>query len=151
MELNQAINKFLDYCSVEKSYSDKTINSYKLALEQFIQYLDENYDYISDVLTIESCHIRPFLAWLHNKKYKNRSIRIKISALKSFFKFLFKRNFINKNPASNLSMPKCEKKLPSFLLKNEIEALITSFDVDTPEGARNIALIELLYSSGLRI
>lgn len=151
MKLDEAIKSFLDYCSIEKSYSNKTVESYNLALNQFLQYLECEYDYLVDITQIEACHIRPYVAWLHNKRYCNKSLRIKISAVKSFFKFLFKRNIINKNPASNIPIPKAEKKLPSFLLKKEIDDLINNIESNTAEGARDLALIELLYGSGLRI
>jgi len=151
MQLDEIIKDFLDYCSVEKSYSYKTLESYKLALFQFREYLTAEFNYITNINEVEFCHLRPYLGWLHNKRYSNKSLRIKISALKSFFKFAYKRNYINKNPASNLPVPRCEKKLPSFLLKNEIENILSSINPNTPEGARDLALIELLYGSGLRI
>lgn len=151
MKLDEAIKSFINYCSIEKSYSNKTVESYNLALTQFLEFLENEYDYLDDITQIEACHIRAYVGWLHNKRYSNKSLRIKISSIKSFFKFLFKRNIINKNPASNIPIPKAEKKLPSFLLKKEIDDLINNIDNKTAEGARDLALIELLYGSGLRI
>jgi len=82
---------------------------------------------------------------------KKSSLRLKIAAVKSFFKFCQKKGLTDKNPASLIPTPKREKKLPSFLLQNEIREIIENINEDEPVSLRNKALTELLYSSGLRI
>lgn len=151
MKLNEAINIFLDYCQSEKSFSGKTIESYKTALEQFELYFFELYGENPDITMVDGDDIKPYLGWMHDKGLKRNSLRMKISAVKSFFKFCKKKELIQTNPSACVTTPKKEKRLPSFLLKNEVENLIESFDVSTPEGARNNALVELIYGSGLRI
>jgi len=79
------------------------------------------------------------------------SLRLKIAAIKSFFKFAFKKDLIEKNPAAFIKSPKKEKKLPSYLTENEVNSLIESIIDKDPINLRNKALIELIYSSGLRI
>lgn len=149
--MQRIINEYLDYCTNTKSYSGKTTESYKIALEQFAMYLFELYGEIPAVHLINTEDIKPFLGWLHDRGMKKSSLRLKISAVRSFFKYCAKKKLIEKNPAIGIASPKKDKRLPSFLLKDEVVNLINKFDPETATGARDIALIELLYGSGLRI
>jgi tyrosine recombinase XerC len=151
MKLNSAIEKFLEYCKSEKVYSIHTIIGYSQSLNDFIEYFSEFYEMEPEIEFIEQDDIKPFLGWLHDKGLNKNSLRLKISAVKSFFKYCLKKKLINLNPANLVLTPKRDKKLPSFLLQNEVTNLIESFDKENPFGARNSALTELLYSSGLRI
>jgi len=151
MKLNIAIRKFLEYCETEKNFSAHTINSYRLALAQFYDYLNEEWGEITDLGKIETNDIRPFLSFLMDRGHKKATLRMKLAAVKSLFKFCQKKGFIEKNPASLIATPKKEKKLPSFLLESEIEEIIDNIKNDSPVHLRDKALIELLYSSGLRI
>jgi len=151
MKLSEAIKKFSDYCIVEKNFSEHTLEAYSTALNQFYVYMKEE---ISENMNIEDIRIndiRPFLGWLHDKGFKKISLKMKMSAVKSFFKFCVKKNYIPKNPASLVHTPKAEKRLPSFLLKNEVSEMMENFDRDDPIQSRNLALSELIYSSGLRV
>jgi len=151
MKFVEATYKFYDYCRSEKSFSEKTIESYKTALEQFGEYFNETWGIEADLELVESDDIKPFLGWLHDKGYKRNSLRMKISAVRSFFKFCKKKKLITTNPTSGVATPKKEKKLPSFMLKNEVDELIGNFDLTSPEGARDCALVELIYGTGIRI
>lgn len=151
MNLNKAIGVFLDWCESEKNYSTNTLSSYENALTQFSEYFFEEFGEQPQIEIIETEDIRPFLGWLHDKGKSKNSIRLKISSIKSFFKYLNRKGLISGNPAASVFTPKADKKLPSFLQKNEISELINKFKADEVIGARNIALIELIYSSGLRI
>lgn len=151
MNLSSAITIFLNYCKNEKDFSEHTLLVYSKSLEDFGDYLMEEYEQEVDINLIDTEDIRPFLGWLDDKGLGRNSIRLKTSSIKSFFKFLHKREFIDKNPASPIFTTKIEKKLPSFITKNEIESLISQFEIKTPLDARNFSLFELLYGSGLRI
>ncbi len=151
MTILDAKKLFTEYCESEKDFSPYTVANYDLSLNQFYDYLSENFDNIPDLGEIETEDIRPFLGWLHDKGLSKNSLRIKISAVKSYFSFCHRKGYINSNPASIVQTPKRDKKLPSFLLEKEIAGLINKFDTKTPLGARNLALTELIYSSGLRI
>lgn len=151
MEFKDLINKFIEYCEVQKAFSKHTLNSYILALSQFYDFFFEEYNCSPDIKCIETDDIRPFLEWLSNKSMTKKTIRLKVSALKSFFKFCLKNNFIEKNPTTLIILPKSEKKLPSFLQKNEVNNLFKITGNDSFATARNLALTELLYGSGLRI
>ena len=151
MELDNAIGQFIDYCRVEKNYSEKTIETYYTALNQFEEYISLMHSPDTAIEEISKEEVNYFLGWLHDKGMKKRSIKLKISAIKSFFKFCYKKDIISSNPAALVVLPKTEKTLPSFLLEKEVEKLLASFDKEDPLQLRNLALIELLYSSGLRI
>ena len=151
MELENTIGQFIDYCRVEKNYSEKTIETYYTALNQFEEYISLMHSPDTAIEEISKEDVNYFLGWLHDKGMKKRSIKLKISAIKSFFKFCYKKDIISSNPAALVVLPKTEKTLPSFLLEKEVEKLLASFDKEDPLQLRNLALIELLYSSGLRI
>ncbi len=151
MKFKDATYKFYDYCRSEKAFSKRTVLAYMTALEQFGEYFVETYDSDGDLGLIESDDIKPFLGWMHDKGLKRNSLRMKISAIRSFFKFCKKKGLLPVNPASGVATPKKDKRLPSFMLKNEINDLVENFDVSTPEGARNCALVELIYGTGMRI
>jgi integrase/recombinase XerC len=151
MQYYLAVRAFLEYCDVERNYSLRTVESYQLALDQFGTYLHEEGASVQDITLLTTNDIRPFPGWLHDKGLATKSIRLKLAAVRSFFKFCLKREFISLNPAVLLPSPKVSKKLPSFLQPSEIDALMNLFDRSTPEGARDAAIAELLYSSGLRV
>ncbi|MCX7879949.1 MAG: tyrosine recombinase [Ignavibacteria bacterium] len=151
MILSRAISLFLEYLANEKKYSTKTIQTYELALRQFSSLLVEEISSEVPINEIELSHIRRYLSWLYYQKYSKKSIKLKLSAIKSLFKFLYKRDLIDKNPATLVSVPKVEQNIPSFLLLEEIKTLLNSIKPDNPINARNLALIELLYGTGLRI
>jgi len=151
MKLSISIENFLKYCSDEKNFSDKTSSTYSIALEDFLNFFQEIYEGDPEVEEIEIDDIRPFLGWLQDRGLSRNSIRLKTSALKSFFKYLYKKNLIKINPARLLSIPKKEKLLPNFLTPNEIEILLNKIDKTNPDGARDYLLIQLIYGSGLRI
>jgi integrase/recombinase XerC len=151
MKLEHSIKEFLIYCENERNYSRHTIIAYEKALGQFFDYLVEEYANIPHLEQIKTGDIRPFLGYLIDEGKKKSTMKLKISAVKSFFRFCHKKTYIKTNPASLIITPKKEKKLPSFLLKNEISELLDNINENEPQQIRNKALIELLYSSGLRI
>ena len=151
MNLTEANKIFLTYCKNEKDFSEHTLLVYSTALENFSDYLMQEYEEEIDIKYIETEDIRPFMGWLHDKGLGKNSIRLKTSAIKSFFKFLHKREILAKNPASPIFTTKIEKKLPSFITNSEVNNIINEMDATDPKEARNLALFELLYGSGLRI
>jgi integrase/recombinase XerC len=151
MELKTAISKFIEYCESEKNYSQLTLVSYMTALGQFYDYIAEEFSNQPDVGEITANDIRPYLGWMHDRGLSRKSMQQKISAVKSLFKFLYKKNIITKNPSSLIPVPKSEKMLPSFLLQSETTLLLDNFELEKPSDYRDRALIELLYSCGMRI
>jgi tyrosine recombinase XerC len=143
--------KFIEYCKVQRGYSKHTLLNYIISIDKFFEYLESESGENPELCDITSDEIRPFLGWLHDNGNKKNSIRMRVSAVKSFFKFCYKNGFIKSNPAAGVSTPKVEKKLPSFLLKSEVDELMSKLNGEGYKHARNLALTELIYSSGLRI
>lgn len=151
MNLDNLIEKFLEYCKIEKNFSQLTIKTYSIALNDFVNYLEAEYQNIPKIEEIESNDIRPFLGYLNDKGLKRNSLRLKIAAVKSFFKFCKRKNHLELNPASSVSTPKKAKKLPNYLTEIEVSKLLEKLNTDLPIDIRNGALIEIIYSCGLRI
>lgn len=151
MKIKEAKYKFIDYLENERDYSIKTIQNYNLSVDKLHDYFIDTYEVNPDIEYIETSDIRPFLGWLHDKGLSKKSIRLRVSAVKSFFKFCTQKNYLTKNPASAITTPKIEKKLPSYLSSNETNQLIDNIDENEPFLSGIKALIELIYSSGLRI
>ena len=147
--MDKLITKFIEYLEYEKGYSKKTIISYEKDLELFNKYLKENK--ITNINKIDYNTIRKYLGYLHDEKYEASSVSRKISALRSFFKYNLKENIITNNPMTLISNPKKEKKLPKYLNYEEIEKLLNSIELDTKEGIQERLIIELLYSTGIRV
>lgn len=130
--------------------SAHTLLAYNHDLSQFIAYLSGTYE-LEDTTLVEALHIRSFLVHLNELKHKERSVQRKISAIKSFFKFLLKRQMIGANPVAQIKVPKAPARLPVFLEQYQSEKLFT--EINYPEGwdGHNHRLIlELLYQTGMR-
>lgn len=151
MKFSQALRLFLEYCEIERAYSAHTLAAYSLALEQFADSLKDFYGELPEIETVTANDIRSFPGWLHDIGQGNNTIRMKLAAVKSLFKFCVKREMTPSNPAQLVLSPKHDKKLPSFLQQNEVQELMQQFDCSSAKGLRNAALVELLYSSGLRV
>jgi integrase/recombinase XerC len=144
--IDRYIDKFINYLRIEKNVSRHTIINYTQDLKDFSVFLEkkglEDVDYLT---------IRKFLALLRSKEYKKKSIARKLSALRSFFKFLYKEGHVKTNPVVTVFTPKIEKTLPVFLDMPSVAKLIESADPKDIHGLRDRAIMELLYSSGLRV
>lgn len=138
------------YLKIEKSLSANTINAYLHDVKLLIQYLDIE----KKTTTIEAIDyplLESFIAFLHDLGLNDRSQARIISGLKAFFKYLVLDNYLKKDPSLLLESPKLSKKLPDTLSFYEIEQLIAALDLSKPENIRNKAMLETLYSSGLRV
>ncbi len=140
------IDKFLKYLEVEKNYSVNTINSYKIDLEEFENYLNGK-----NIKEVDYKFIRNYLTYMFDKKYEKKTISRHISTLRSYYKYLMSEKIINKNPMDLISNPKLDKKLPNFLYYDELEILLNVPDRTTVLGLRDALILELLYSTGIRV
>ena len=147
--MDRLISKFVEYLEYEKGYSKKTVISYEKDLELFNVYLKENK--IDSIKSVDYNVVRKYLSFLHDNKYEATSVSRKISTLRSFFKFCLKDKVILNSPMTLISNPKKEKKLPKYLNYEEMEKLLNSIDIDTKEGIQERLIIELLYSTGIRV
>ena len=140
------INEFLNYLINEKGYSKHTIKSYNDDLLTFYRYLDEH-----KIMNVDYNTIRSYLNYLYNLKLSNKSIARYISTLRSYFKYLTKEKYIKENPMKLISNPKIERKLPKYLNYRELEEILEIPDKSTFLGLRNALILELLYSTGVRV
>ncbi|WP_353892106.1 tyrosine recombinase XerC [Proteinivorax hydrogeniformans] len=143
------LEDFLESLKVEKNCSLHTLRSYEGDLRFFLAFTTKGQE---DIKALEShLTIRKYLAHLQNDGYSRKSISRKLSAIRSFYKFLYKHGLIEKNPISKIYTPKQEKKLPKFLSVEAITSLIESPDTSTFLGLRDRTIMEMLYSSGIRV
>ena len=140
------LDKFFTYLEVEKNYSSHTILNYRIDLEEFVEFLGN-----ASVDKVEYPDLRRFLAQLKARNLKPRSLARKLSSLRSFFKFLQREGVIQSNPAKLLLTPKLDKPLPHFMSEEETVQLIESPKMDKRNSARDKAIFEILYSTGIRV
>ena len=131
-----------------KNSSQNTIDSYFYDLNQFYEYINDDTINIKD---ITAGNIRSFLVELVKRQLTNRSISRKVTSLKMFFAFLYIHDYIETNPMKKIKNPKFSRKLPNFFTNTEIDKLCELPDTNTPTGIRDKTILELFYSSGLRI
>jgi len=147
-ELNKILSKYFDYLE-SKSLSDNTVKNYFRDLIDYFIYLRQND--LSPTKSIEPKYIRKMLSFLINKGFSKVSISRKISAIKSYITFLEKFNYSKNNYSELISIPKKSKSLPKVMTKKEVSQLIKHVEMNTKKNLRDDALIELLYSTGLRV
>lgn len=146
MEINQAISEFLRFCIVERNLSQETVESYKIDLVSFLK----SYENIIDTNQLSKDDIDTFVFDLSINGYSSATIRRRISCLQTFYAFLESED-IKKNILVKIDMPKLENKLPSFLNDDEVNLLLNFYNGDTKKSIRNKAIINILYSCGLRV
>lgn len=147
--MKKLIEEYISYITNEKHYSINTIINYKTDLDLFYIFYVENK--INSINDIDYQIIRKFLNYLVDNKYSNKAMARHISSLRSFFKYLKKNNIIDNNPMTLISNPKVEKKLPKVVYNKELEELFKVPDINTPLGLRDLLILELLYSTGVRV
>ncbi|MBI2414009.1 MAG: site-specific tyrosine recombinase XerD [Deltaproteobacteria bacterium] len=148
MEGPSLIDSFLDYIVVEKGLSENTRASYCRDLLRFKAYIDKKAASI-EVAAPED--ISGFLKHLREAGLSVRSYTRALIALRGFYKFLVKKGHIRLSPCTSIDIPKAQKKLPEFLKTEEVERLLSAPPTDTPLGARDKAMLEVLYATGLRV
>ncbi|GIN57524.1 tyrosine recombinase XerC [Lederbergia ruris] len=140
---------FIEYLQIEKNYSSYTIEFYKKDLEQFFLFMKSQG--IQSVQEVEYLDARLYVTELYQRKLARSSAARKISCLRSFYKFLLREKHVTENPFTYVVQPKTKKRIPSFFYEEEISLLFKACDQTTLLGKRNIALLELLYATGIRV
>lgn len=140
------LKSFCAYISVEKNFSEHTMRAYRSDIISFFIWC--NYTNPSKITYIK---LREYLAFIQKFNYKKTTIARKIAAIRTFFKYLHRMQFINTNPAENLISPKKPKSLPKFLTDEEMLNLLNNVNINTPAGLRNRAILELLWATGMRV
>ncbi len=141
---------FKSYLKLERSLSQNSVEAYLHDVSLLDQYLNF-YQLKVSPAEIELKHLQDFIAWINGLGLSARSQARIISGIKGFFKYLLMENLIVNDPSQLLESPKLGRKLPDTLSINDINNLINAIDLSTPEGTRNKAMLETLYSCGLRV
>ncbi|HCA81051.1 MAG TPA: tyrosine recombinase XerC [Bacteroidetes bacterium] len=147
--MHTSVRKFLEYLEVERRYSPNTIRSYEVDLHQFATFLVSRR--IDSFDGVSKDDLRSFLSSLLDAGVSRKSVARKTACLRSFFRYAKRHGITVKNPTLTLISPKLEKRLPSFLDETTITRMFDSLDTDTPEGRQQAAILELFYSTGMRL
>jgi integrase/recombinase XerC len=140
--------QFATHLKYEKQYSSHTLNAYQRDLQQFSEWLSKND--CEDILNADSLHVRNWIAGLHRQGIGGKTLQRKLSSLRSFYQFLIRRHLLKNNPAIDIRAPKSARTLPDTL---DVDALSQLLEIppDSILAIRDRAIMELFYSSGLRL
>ena len=141
---------FENYLKLEKSLSPNSVAAYVNDISKLIVFLDKNYSKVGP-LKVKLDHLKDFIAWLNVCEISPRTQARTISGIKSFYKYLLIEGKLSSDPTALLESPKIGRKLPDILSMEEIDSLIDAVDLSKAEGQRNKAMLETLYSCGLRV
>jgi integrase/recombinase XerC len=140
---------FKQYLQIEKNASPLTIANYEKDILAFMEFMKQHG--VEEYAAVSYVHVRSYLSELHAQNYARRSIARKLSSLRSFYRFLLREEKLEQNPFAMVATPKLEKKLPDFMFPKEVELLLQLPDTNIPLGLRDLAILEMLYASGMRV
>ncbi len=140
------VNDFKIYLEVERNFSKHTIRAYESDILAYLIWLDN--------IPAESANhakIKEYLLFIQRFNYSKTTLSRKISAIRTFYRFLYRERVVDSNPVAGLHSPKKSKNLPKFLTSTEIEQILNNIKIETPAGYRNRTILELLYATGMRV
>lgn len=149
LTLTEAVERFMYYIQAERMLSVHTVREYRYDVEQFVTFLQQ--EGVQHLEHVTSIHARAFITKLYEEQKARTTISRKISSIRSFFAFLNKQFHVDDTSFSALFHPKKEQKLPQFFYAEEIEQIFTANKGDDLQSIRNIAMLELLYATGVRV
>ncbi|UQS86577.1 tyrosine recombinase XerC [Nicoliella spurrieriana] len=151
MKKEEIIKKFIHYIQIEKQYSSETIRAYENDLKEFNKIAIGKQN--KSLLTVNEIDVENYLNYMHNKGDQRNTILRKVSSIRSFYNYLIKSDITKNQPFEYVHLKKKQNRLPKFLYPNEIKELFKSAHNGTNEALipRNIAILELLFSTGLRV
>ena len=138
------IDDFLEYLLIVKKHSNNTIISYKTDLYEFMEYTSNNIYITKDI-------VNNYLKYLYENNISKRSISRKLSSLRSFYNYLVKKDIIDTNYFSNIKNPKRDSSLPKYVKEEDIDKMFSVPDTRRWIGQRNLLIVRMLYSTGLRV
>jgi len=153
--LERPFDRYIHYLQAERNVSPYTVRNYTTDLlgsqriKGFFVFLTERR--VSSLSEVDRSLLRDYLAYLVEQGIVKASIARRLSAIRSFYRYLLREGTLETSPLEKASSPKLDKRLPSFLTVEEAKRLIEAPDLSTPQGQRDRALLELLYASGLRV
>jgi integrase/recombinase XerD len=145
----QDLRTFIQYLSVERGLAPNTLESYERDLTLFIQFLEQSG--IGSLAEVDRRHITAYVGKLRQDGKANATISRSLVSIRNFCRFLVQERMIARDPSQQLEMPRQEKKLPKVLAMDEVERLLDAPRADSPGGARDKAMLELLYATGIRV
>jgi integrase/recombinase XerD len=148
MEVSAAISSFLTHIRVEKGLSANTVSAYRRDLMKFRDFAQKR---ILSLEAVRSDELMDFLAGLYRQRLESKSVARHLVSLRNFFRFAQTQELIREDPSVNLESPKIRRSLPGYLRLEEVERLLAQPDGKTPFGMRDRAMLEVLYSAGLRV
>ena len=146
-----AIPSFLRFLAVERNAAELTIKSYREDLMLLAKFLTESHGTTPKPADITPLDLRGFVSGLHEAGYAKSTVSRHLASLRSFFRFTQREGLTDSNPAKPLRNPRPERKLPHFLSTEDISRLLKAPGQETPLGLRDLALLETMYSAGLRV
>ncbi|MEQ8180390.1 MAG: tyrosine recombinase XerC [Smithellaceae bacterium] len=151
--MNDQIRDYQTYLTSERNVSEHTRMAYIKDVEEYAEFLQKNnfIDNIDGILNVAADTVRAYLGYLFRRKVKKVTVNRKISSLRSFYKFLIRSGKTKNNPAGMIQSSKTEKYMPNFLSVDEMFELLQAWNDTSTAGLRNRAMLELFYSSGLRL
>ncbi len=144
------IKGFRSYLQLERSLSKNSVEAYEHDVQKLVQY-QETYKLKISPEKFSSENLRDFVIWINELGMSARTQARVLSVIKSFYKYLLIENVVSNDPTELIESPRLGRKLPDFLSIEEVNQIIAAIDLSKPEGQRNRAMIETLYSSGLRV
>lgn len=147
-ELTTIVRRYMRYLKLQRSYSDNTLEAYRHDLDCLLDYLGEHG---MDPLAVKLEDLQHFAATIHNRGLVAKSQARILSGVRSFYRFLMLDGYLELDPTELLESPHLPQYLPEYLTTDEVDALEASIDLSTNEGHRNRAIIEVLFSCGLRV
>jgi integrase/recombinase XerC len=148
IELELWLDRFEGHLGGERNLSAKTRKSYRCDLLRFGEFLSQRAGV--DIGAVDSGHVRAFVAWRHRGGVSGRTIQRELSALRTFFGYLLREGQVGANPATGVGAPKSARRLPAVLDADQVAGLL-EFEDKSPLAVRDGAMLELVYSSGLRL
>ena len=142
---------FVNYLRYERNMSPETIRAYEKDLHQFMRFFARGDGNPVGPAEISSLQVREYLADLREKNYQKTTVVRKLATIRSFYKFLLKKGHVSTNPLAEIQTPKVEKRLPHFLAVEEVEKLLAAPQGASFQSIRDRAILEVLYSTGLRV
>ncbi|MFC2071317.1 tyrosine recombinase XerC [Chloroflexota bacterium] len=156
--MQEIFNRYINYLEAERNASPYTVRNYTTDLlgnysrgseKGFFQFL--RLKKIGSLREVDRNVLRDYISWLMEQGVVKASIARKVSAIRSFFRYLVREEILTADPVQETSSPKLDKRLPEFLTIDEMRRLLEAPDLARPQGQRDRALLELLYASGLRV
>lgn len=149
--MHSAIQAFLRYLRIERNASELTLKSYSEDLDSLLEFFTEQLGEVPEPDQVTVGTLRTYVSYLHECQYAKRTIARRLACLRSFFRYCCREGIVANNPAKALRTPRVGRKLPHFLSSEQLATLLEAPPANEPLGLRDRAMLETMYSAGLRV